>query len=506
VRGFFAAFALVACFAGFCSSASAATVDASRHLEPYVGKGDADPYPVSEFTFSAAPGETNDLSISADRDGTVNVTDNGASLTASGLCESVSEHVVRCPRLKDLDSARVDLGDGSDRAVAPFFLIGGEGDDDLTETRSGAVDGGPGDDHLTAKGPGTVNGGPGDDTIIGSDAYDTITAGAGRDVVQAGDGNDRVIDGSPEPCGEEDDLDGGGGFDSLSYEGRECAVSVNLALTRPGLVDPGVGDRFRSFEGVVGGNGDDDLRAAPGGSEFNGGPGNDVLTGGDGNDSLIGGGRGGHDFITGGAGNDSVAGGDGSHIDGGPGNDYLGGTSNGAETLIGGDGNDKISGNGGADVVDAGAGDDEVWSYLTDSYGTVRRAVKSLDCGRGNDKVRMEWYDLALGCEVLSGRDADLTVIRLSHTGLKLRVRCPAGAVSDCRTRIAVRDRATRELLALFTGNAHPYLPIGGQLTFSHPVPNDAVLRIDVRQRWIMGLTSEPNQDTHGSIRIRLSP
>lgn len=138
----------------------------------------------------------------------------------------------------------------------------------------------------TITGSGEVRGTRGDDVILatpGSEVHalagDDRVCGAG--LVHAGPGHDRVwYDGG----GADVLLDGGGGVDRLFYLGGSRAE-------------------------LVGGRGDDHLRAGPGRQRVQGGRGNDDI-------SL---GRG-HDWTNGGPGNDRIVGGAGTDTaDGGRG-------------------------------------------------------------------------------------------------------------------------------------------------------------------------------------------
>lgn len=97
-----------------------------------------------------------------------------------------------------------------------------------------------------------------------------------------------------------------------------------------------------------------------------------------GNDTLDG--RGGDDYIDGGAGRDT--------IDGGPGNDRI----------IGGDNNDLIVGGSGQDTIAGGAGNDVIQAR--------DRAVDTIGCGPGTDRVVVDWTDVvATSCEVIERPD-----------------------------------------------------------------------------------------------------
>jgi hypothetical protein len=104
-----------------------------------------------------------------------------------------------------------------------------------------------------------------------------------------------------------------------------------------------LGEGFDIYDGS-GGDGST-VDGGPGNDEITGTPGEDELTGGDGDDTLIGGEE--DDTLNGGLGADQLA--------GNAGNDLLQGNS-GDDSLFGGHGNDKLSGDDGTNTVDGGAG------------------------------------------------------------------------------------------------------------------------------------------------------
>lgn len=132
--------------------------------------------------------------------------------------------------------------------------------------------------------------------------------------------------------------------------------------------------------------------------------GNDTLVGGGGPDFLVGGF--GNDRVDAGTGDDRLAGNDGNDLlDGGPGNDSLevysmgsepDNGSGGKDRMLGGPGNDGIYTLHGRDVVNAGAGNDRVFSL--DELWQLRGAA-TVDCGPGNDYFGPERGDVASGCE-----------------------------------------------------------------------------------------------------------
>ncbi|SDX72128.1 Hemolysin-type calcium-binding repeat-containing protein [Amycolatopsis xylanica] len=135
-------------------------------------------------------------------------------------------------------------------------VIGGSGNDTLTDSPVGqhALSGGPGNDKIT--GHFSLFGGPGDDTL-------TIPAGSGSALAKGNDGNDRITNGG---------------------------LRSNL----------------------TGDNGDDTIIGGNGGDVIFGGNGDDVLIGGTGADSIFG--EAGNDQIAGGLGDDDISGGDGDDI------------------------------------------------------------------------------------------------------------------------------------------------------------------------------------------------
>lgn len=153
----------------------------------------------------------------------------------------------------------------------------------------------PGDmgDSVTVVGGGSVHWligvGSGNDTV-----NLTGVDGTGAYVVGA-EGDDTVVS---SPFGEH--IEGGNGLDTVSYAGRESAVTVDI-----GAQDGGTGaehDDLVSIERALGGNGADTLTGGSGADTLEGGRGDDTLSGAGGNDRLVGGA--GTDQMHGGAGTD----------------------------------------------------------------------------------------------------------------------------------------------------------------------------------------------------------
>ena len=264
------------------------------------------PRPEWRAVFVAAPGERNDVRVSAPFAGPIRFHDPAAPVRAGDGCRLLDEHTAECslsdeqkaqgPRRPNLDPhlsiAQVDAGDGDDvvrvtsEAPTPLLVADGGGGDDVLE-------GGATADELDG-------GGGGRDQLFGRGNYDLLTDG---DVTGAADSD--VLDGG---AGNEDDV--------LSYEGRAGDLRIDLA-DRRGDGERGENDRIRGIANVTGGDGDDDIGGGPENSRLRGGPGDDHLDGEGGSDDLAGGS--GDDRLHGHSGND--------FLDGGPGRDQLRGNS-----------------------------------------------------------------------------------------------------------------------------------------------------------------------------------
>jgi Ca2+-binding RTX toxin-like protein len=301
---------------GFGSSpASGATVEARAGATP-------------EFVFTAAPGETNRLTV--DFDGGVRFTDPGATITAGAGCTASSAHVAICAPSGD-GGLIVDLGDGDDSVSLEQFF-----------SEVAAI----------------VRGGDGNDTLRGGGSFvERFYGEAGNDILRGGEESD-VLDGGPGA----DTLNGGTSWhthanqhvahpDYATYSGRNSPIRADL----DGLADdgePGEGDRILgNVEHLVGGSGSDVLIGNRYGNRLFGGRGVDDLVG-----------AGGADTLNGGADDDRLRGGAGS--------DHLRGNT-GDDILIGGLGRDLFFGGRDADIlrardgkrdwVDGGAQRDQAW-------------------------------------------------------------------------------------------------------------------------------------------------
>jgi Ca2+-binding RTX toxin-like protein len=371
------------------------------------------------FRVAAAPGEANDLTVTAGAtaiDVAFPVT--GALTTTTGYCHLRTTKIMRCARGTAM---AFDLGDGNDRLVVsgapapPVTVMDGPGDDVVT--------GGSGNDTFV-DGPGAdvIGGGGGIDTVdysarvapvtiavgAASDGEagenDTLAAdveqlrgGAGDDTLDGGttatklsggDGADRLTVAAAGAS-----LDGGAGDDQLLASAASRAVTLDGGNGNDLLRGGAAGDK------LTGGAGADQLDGAAGDDAIDAGDGADTITAGDGNDTVEAGGGG--DVVSAGPGNDTVTGGDGAdQLDGAAGDDALSG-GDGNDVLTAGDGNDALAGDGGADRLDAGAGGDRLdggdgGDALTagDGNDTLeandRGGDEHVDCGPGEDTLLID--------------------------------------------------------------------------------------------------------------------
>ncbi len=340
---------------------------------------------------------------------TVTGTAAGESITISdqGLNVKVTEPGGSTNFLKSaVQSIHVDGLGGNDiitlaGLLIPSVIDGGAGNDDITGSSAADTING-GDDHDTLHGgPGndTINGGLGDDVIDGGDDNDIIDGGFGFYVFQGADGNDTLMGGSgnDELYGEDgtDTLRGGTGADMLNGGDGPGDVAdysdrtADLFITQDGEPDDGEageGDRVRlNIEVIIGGSGNDTIRAGELDETIYGGLGNDIIDGWEGNDIVYG--QEGDDQLFGGEQDDIVYGGEGDDtISGGenlPGEIYeaefgpvygLGGF----DQLFGEDGNDNINGGDSDDIIEGGNDDD--FLYGSQGNDTIRG-------GPGNDTL-----------------------------------------------------------------------------------------------------------------------
>ena len=209
---------------------------------------------------------------------------------------------------------------------------------DLASVNTVVINSGNNDDMIIVGGtlpiPVSVNAGAGDDSVSGGEGTDSLSGGGGNDYVFGRGGRD-IVSGDFGA----DQLFGGAGFDFTEYKDRVNSVTVSIGnISDDGEANEN--DNVRNdIEGVVGGQGDDTLRADFDVIDPNVAV---VFLGGDGDDSLLG--ANGNDTLDGGAGNDTLG--------GGPGDDFFfaqqGGSEIDNDALAGGDGFDTAVGDTGA--------------------------------------------------------------------------------------------------------------------------------------------------------------
>ena len=198
-------------------------------------------------SFVATRGERNNVAIAYDQAGRhAVIRDSGALLLASGGCESLGAHAVRCAprRSSTMWFTEVELADGDDRLSV-----------------------GPGPAHVS------VNGGAGDDVLRGGEQWDLLHGGPGHDRLHGGL--------------HDDSLYGGAGDDRLV--GDEARAVQRPQVDEQGVVTGAGADALSGGDGadrLIGRAASDSLSGGPGDDRLAAGAGGDVLQGGAGSDSL----------------------------------------------------------------------------------------------------------------------------------------------------------------------------------------------------------------------------
>ena len=374
--------------------------------------------------YVAAPGETNNLRITADAntllfDDDVMVTDN------SPFCLQEGQNV-RCNRR---DSS-------GDLQIFNLRITLGDRDDSTTMV---------GVDLFTRQ-----EGGAGNDTLRGSSVGHQLLGE---------EGDDSLVGGPPNPggasarFGEGSRMTGGPGADRFESNNVRDVVGYDdrtapLSLTLDGIAndgEAGEGDNILpGIDGVLGGRGDDRIIGGPGeeslfgdrgndlveglggDDQVEGGGGDDVVRGGDGSDDLLE--ASGRDELSGGRGIDSVllfddfdpvtfdrivrdqsVTLDDAANDGGPGEgDNVGAdiedvsTGSGNDTLLGNGAINFLSGAAGNDTITGGGGSDSLSGEEGDDTLNARDGFADrVDCGRGVDRAVVDQFDDVAGCETV---------------------------------------------------------------------------------------------------------
>jgi hypothetical protein len=248
----------VALAAAMLVLAPAATHAATARVE---GVQASPPAPARSLVhYQAAPGEANDLTVSAvpgDPD-VVELREASVRIAPGPGCTALEATAVRCDaRAASQPSAglagvAVRLGDRADRVRGSLAGVGLE-----------------------------LRGGPGDDELRGGPAGDFLAGGPGRDHIDAGPGDDVLAEDDEGAHAGRDLIDGGPGRDRVEYRARRTPVAVDLARGRGAD-----GDRLRRIEDASGGRAGDVLRGDRGANELRGNGGADRLYGRRGRDVL----------------------------------------------------------------------------------------------------------------------------------------------------------------------------------------------------------------------------
>ncbi|MBK8294539.1 MAG: hypothetical protein IPK93_07100 [Solirubrobacterales bacterium] len=374
-----------------------------------------------DLRFAAAPGETNNLTVSLDGANFV-LDDTGAPITPMFGCVAVNANRASCPAAAVVGRLDISLNDLNDvvliEASVPelpstALIQGGDGNDSITSLSTYGLRafGGSGNDSLVG-GPNRddLDGNDGNDVMVGNGGNDNLTPGPGTDVANGGPGFDQLDEGSTSNGA--DTFLGGPDSDEVNYRGRVNSVRVTL----DGVADDGElaeGDNIGSdVEDVHGGKGGDTLAGNGSDNEIDGNGGGDTIAGGGGADDLNGGDR--ADTITGGAGDDQIQGNDGAdslsgeggsdsfrfefrdgdpdQISGGDGLDsYRDGSALGMQIDLDGNADDgyrdplegPANDNVGADVENLNASENQP----TDDALTGNDAANQIEGGAGNDQI-----------------------------------------------------------------------------------------------------------------------
>lgn len=344
------------------------------------------------------------------------------------------------------DNDTLDLsGDNSGYSV----LLGGTFSEwGATFSNFEHLNGNQGIDTVTgSSGANRIFGNGGNDQLNGMGGDDALNGGTGTDVLHGGDNDDTLTDADTDPVsidqlfGDAGDdkivvygpvagevFDGGADRDLLDLSHATVPFAGANAINLGAANFIAYGATFSNFEDVTGSNGADEIIGSSGVNAINGGGGDDVINGGDGDD-VIDGGAGddiltdgvasalntyGSDQLLGGADNDTIRvnlAGFGEIFDGGEGIDtldvsgeidgyfmtlgvaeysYFDASFRNFENFIGTSFHDVVTGSEGANLVDGGAGSDEI-----NTLGGADEIIDSdndhdtINAGAGNDVVRV---------------------------------------------------------------------------------------------------------------------
>ena len=291
--------------------AGADTLDGGAGADTFVYRAASDSTAANTdyiLNFSGAGGDGDRLHLSGLGNGLVFIGTQGFGGTA-GEVRYAQRGADTSAVSDDFTDVLADLdGDGA----ADDFKVTLDGLHTLEEAdfvRDVPLVGTPGTDELQGDdNDNNIWGRAGDDKLVGLSGDDRLYGEAGDDRLYGNDGDDVLRGGAGA-----DELHGGDGDDTVSYEGSNAGVKIELAVSWWSSWSYGhaEGDTISSIENAIGSGYDDSIRGDDGANRLEGRAGadqlygwdgNDVLEGGDGDDTLVGGG--GADRLSGGAGAD----------------------------------------------------------------------------------------------------------------------------------------------------------------------------------------------------------
>jgi hypothetical protein len=188
-------------------------------------------------------------------------------------------------------AVNVDLNAGT--LTAPGWLAGTVSVSGVTNIyggwNGGTLTGGANTSYIEAPG--------GDTTVNGGASGANIVLGFGSDTVHGGAGNDEIFVGGNATSNNSNVIDGGGGYNGVSYVGAYGALFVDLYAgvngVGGGAWHNGIYDHLINIVNIQGNNNGDTIQGDWQNNIIIGGTGNDFINSREGNDTLTGGG--GHD-------------------------------------------------------------------------------------------------------------------------------------------------------------------------------------------------------------------
>lgn len=379
--------------------------------------------------YTDALGQVNDTTVNS-LSNAVTITDTAISPAAGPGCATVSSTQVSCDSA-GVTAISIGLGSGDDSITSnytfgyPQYIDGGAGSDILSGTGSTSLrqlSGGDGNDTLRGgyPAPDVFSGGDGIDTVefahqyfggvdvtidgaaddgrpgegdnvqadvenVKGTAYDDELSGSfAANVLVGSGGNDTFVG-----YGGSDTFTGGHDEDTVSYSDRTSSVTVSNDGDDHDGEESERDNVGSDVESLIGGAGNDSLTGGSGNDTITGGSGDDVLTGGAGADALHG--ESGLDTV------DYSTRSEGQYLATGQssGTKYNGDVSyegdifdETVERVLGGSGDDTIITTGQANVIDPGAGQDNVSSGAGDDTILTRDdTADAINCGADSDST-----------------------------------------------------------------------------------------------------------------------